>query len=99
MFQVAAADGTLHPAEETALRRIKDIFQITDHQFNNIKVVYFKELDGMVETPCYDGDKLQNGNVIKGPAIVEETKTTVVLPKEYELTVDAYCNYMIRSLD
>ena len=50
LFQIAAADGTLHPAEETALRRIKDIFQINDHQFNNIKAVYFKELDRYYKT-------------------------------------------------
>lgn len=45
LFQIAAADGKLHPAEETALKRIKDIFQISDHQFDNMKAVYFKELD------------------------------------------------------
>ena len=50
LFQIAAADGTLHPAEETALKRIKDIFQISEHQFDNIKAVYFKELDRYYKT-------------------------------------------------
>ena len=45
LFQVAAADGRFHPAEEAALRRIKDIFGIRDQQFNNIKGVYFNDLD------------------------------------------------------
>ena len=45
LFQVAAADGRFHPAEEAALRRIKDIFGISDQQFNNIKGVYFNDLD------------------------------------------------------
>lgn len=45
LFQIAAADGTLHPAEETALKRIQEIFRITDPQFDNLKAVYFKELD------------------------------------------------------
>jgi DnaJ like chaperone protein len=45
LFQIAAADGTLHPSEEAALKRIKDIFQISDERFNNMKAVYFKELD------------------------------------------------------
>ena len=58
--------------------------------------VYFKELGGFVETPCYNADLLRHGNVIKGPAIVEETKTTVVVPHGAELTVDAYENYIIR---
>ncbi|MFC1910569.1 hydantoinase/oxoprolinase family protein [Chloroflexota bacterium] len=58
--------------------------------------VYFKNLGGFVATPCYDGDKLKHGNVITGPAIIEETKTTIVVPKGATLTVDAYLNYLIR---
>ena len=58
--------------------------------------VYFKELGGFVETPCYDADRLRHGNVITGPAIIEEAKTTIVVPQGAELTVDAYENYIIR---
>jgi N-methylhydantoinase A len=58
--------------------------------------VYFKELGGFVETPCYNADLLRHGNVITGPAIVEETKTTVVVPHGAELAVDAYENYIVR---
>lgn len=58
--------------------------------------VYFKELGGFVETPCYDADLLRPGNVIPGPGIVEDTKTTVVVPKGSELTVDVYGNFFIR---
>ena len=50
LLQIAAADGTLHPVEETALKRIKGIFQISDHQFDNMKAVYFKELDRYFKT-------------------------------------------------
>jgi len=57
--------------------------------------VYFKELGGFVETPCYDGDKLRHGNVIKGPAIIEEKKTTVVVPPRSKVAVDAYENYLV----
>ncbi|MBW2429377.1 MAG: TerB family tellurite resistance protein [Deltaproteobacteria bacterium] len=45
LFQIAAADGTLHPAEETALKKVKDIFRISDKQFEDIKAIYFKDLD------------------------------------------------------
>ena len=57
--------------------------------------VYFKELGGFIETSCYDGDKLRHGNVIKGPAIIEEKKTTVVVPPRSKVTVDAYENYLV----
>jgi DnaJ like chaperone protein len=45
LFKIVAADGKLHAAEESALKRVKDIFNISDHQFENIKAVYFKDLD------------------------------------------------------
>jgi len=45
LFQIAAADGKFHPAEEAALKKIKDIFNISDKQFEDIKAVYFKEFD------------------------------------------------------
>jgi DnaJ like chaperone protein len=45
LFKITAADGKLHPAEETALKRIQNIFRLTDRQYGDIKAVYFKELD------------------------------------------------------
>ena len=45
LFQIAAADGTYHPAEEAALKSVKTIFKISDQQFENIKAVYFKDID------------------------------------------------------
>ncbi len=45
IFRVAAADKVLHPAEEDALTRVKNIFRISDKQFNDIKSVYFTDVD------------------------------------------------------
>ena len=56
--------------------------------------VYFKGNGGFVATPCYDGDRLSPGHVIKGPAIIEETKTTVVVPPGGRIEVDIYGNYV-----
>jgi len=50
LFKLAAADGQFHPAEESALNRIKDIFQISEQQFNTIKAVYFKDVDRYYKT-------------------------------------------------
>jgi N-methylhydantoinase A len=55
--------------------------------------VYFKELGGLVTTPCYDGDKLQHGNVITGPAVIEEKMTTVLVPPKARIDVDRWGNY------
>lgn len=64
--------------------------------FKRLRKVYFKELGGFVETPCYDSSLLKSGNFIEGPAIVEDPTTTVVIPKAACLTVDSYNNYLIR---
>jgi len=45
LFQVAAADSEFHLNEEAALKKIKDIFQISDFQYDNIKSRYFKDLN------------------------------------------------------
>ncbi len=64
--------------------------------FKRTRKVYFKELGGFVDTPCYDSNLLRSGNLIEGPAIVEDPTTTVVIPKGASLTVDSYNNYLIR---
>jgi len=48
-----------------------------------------------LDTPVYDGDKIRAGNVLNGPAIVEETTMTVVVPKGYRCKVDDFKNYVL----
>ena len=45
LFRVATADNSWHPAEEAALKRIKDIFHVSDAQFNSIKANYVTNMD------------------------------------------------------
>ncbi len=44
LLRIVAADGTFHSAEEAALRSIKEIFRISDHQYADLKAVYFDDL-------------------------------------------------------
>ena len=60
--------------------------------------VFFKQLGGFRDIKCYDGDKIKHGNIIKGPAIIEERKTTVVIPPGSEVVVDPYGNYLATLL-
>jgi N-methylhydantoinase A len=48
-----------------------------------------------IDTPVYDGEKVLAGNVIPGPAVIEETTTTVVIPATYVCSVDKYKNYIL----
>jgi N-methylhydantoinase A len=49
---------------------------------------------GMSDTPVYDGNRLLAGARLSGPAIIEETFTTFVLPPGATATVDAGGNYV-----
>lgn len=48
-----------------------------------------------LNTPVYDGAKLAAGNLIEGPAIIEELTTTVVVPVSYRCTVDEIHGYQL----
>jgi DnaJ like chaperone protein len=45
LFKLVTADGMPNPAEKASLKRIKEIFRISDQQFNNLKEIYFKDVD------------------------------------------------------
>lgn len=50
---------------------------------------------GEIDAPVYDGAKLRSGNVIQGPALIEETTTSVVIPSNYRCTVDDWRNFVL----
>lgn len=49
---------------------------------------------GFRPTPIYDGEKLRAGNVVSGPAVIEESLTTLVVPENFRCKVDEYGNYI-----
>ncbi|MGQ9721796.1 MAG: hydantoinase/oxoprolinase family protein, partial [Candidatus Jordarchaeum sp.] len=57
---------------------------------------YFREVGGLVEVSVYDGDRLGFGTKIKGPAIIEEPITTILVPPKSSITVTKYSNYSVK---
>lgn len=47
------------------------------------------------EVPVYDGLRLRNGNLVTGPAIVDQPTTTIVVPPSFDLTCDEFGNYLM----
>jgi len=47
---------------------------------------------GFLDTAVYEWNLIGNGNEIDGPAIVESTTTTFVIPPGRKVTVDQYRN-------
>ncbi|MEM9707473.1 MAG: hydantoinase/oxoprolinase family protein [Pseudomonadota bacterium] len=52
-------------------------------------------LEGMHDAPIYDGDALRPGMAFEGPAIVEDSGSTLVIHPGNQVSVDAYSNIHI----
>lgn len=47
------------------------------------------------EVAVYDGLVLQNGHTIRGPAIISQPTTTIVVPADFDLKCDEYGNFLM----
>jgi len=59
--------------------------------------VFFRKLGGFKKTNIYNIEKLQAGNVIEGPSVVETPVTTIVIHPGQRADVDAYLNLVIKT--
>ena len=49
----------------------------------------------MQDVPVYDGPAVPQGHALKGPAIIEEQTTTIVIPPGFVAQVDDAHNYIL----
>lgn len=61
----------------------------------SFRPVYLGE--STIDLPVYDGSALGASAVIAGPAIIEETTTTILLLERQLATTDQYGNYLVQS--
>ena len=66
--------------------------------FKGTRQVGFDQV-GFVDTRIYDGTKVKPGNLITGPAIIEEPETTIVIYPQQEAMLDHYQTYIIESFE
>jgi N-methylhydantoinase A len=62
------------------------------------RAVYF-EPDGFREVPIYDGQLLEAGNLVSGPAVIHEPDTTIVVFEGQEAVLDQYEMYVIEVVE
>lgn len=63
------------------------------------RMAYWPEVRGHVETPTYSFERLQAGNRVEGPAIVEAELTTVVVPPSMTFLVNEHGLGILESLN
>jgi N-methylhydantoinase A len=57
--------------------------------------VYFDQLGGFVDTPCYTRSRLAPGMTFEGPAIVDQDDTTTVMFPDFHAKVDPVGNLIL----
>lgn len=60
-----------------------------------LRQVYFGRAHGLRETPIYDFDALQPGQLVPGPAVIEQRFSTVLVLPGHVARMDSYGNILI----
>lgn len=68
---------------------------LSDTARKGMRDVWSEETHEFVLATVYDGEKLDHGNHVSGPAVVELVNTNVVVPDGYDLVVDMYRNLVM----
>ncbi len=61
--------------------------------------VFFAEAGGFVDTPIYDGDALEAGSRLAGPAVLELKTTTIVVPPGARVEVTPFDSFLVELSD
>jgi N-methylhydantoinase A len=61
--------------------------------FKKKRKAYIPSARKFQQIPVYDGFKLKYGNLVKGPAIIEQVNTTTFVTPEYSVAVDKFGSY------
>jgi N-methylhydantoinase A len=92
-FRVRARAATAQPRLTRAAAPTRGI---ADAARRGRRAVYWDTLQRVEDTAIFDGALLVPGNELDGPAIVETTDTSVVVPPGRVLAVDPFGNFTIR---
>ena len=92
-LRLTAIGVTRKPALERQPRRGSGC----KHAFKGNRAAYLADAGKFANVPVYDGDRLQHGNRLAGPAIIESVNTTLVVPRGYSAQYDALGNCVLTS--
>lgn len=91
-LRLAAYGKVVTPARKAIVEKSADAAKYVKGK----RDVYFEKKFGFVPTTIYDGDNMVAGNIVEGPAIIEQKTTTVVVPPMARLEVTEYGDYLVK---
>jgi N-methylhydantoinase A len=65
------------------------------HAFKTQRKIYLPGAGTFREVPVFDGEHLQPGNFIGGPALIEQVNTTTVVTPEYDVLCDRFGSFIV----
>lgn len=89
ILRLRASSPAVHPE----LPVYEPVDENLEKAFKGNRDVYWK--DGYILTSIYEQGKLQCGNIVFGPAIIESNDTTILIPAHKKYTVDHLLNGLI----
>lgn len=91
-LRLAAFGRVVKPSFKEQPREEKDVSKYVKGK----RDVFFEEAGSFVATPIYDGDAMKHGNLVEGPAIVEQRTTTIVVPPGYTVEVTKHGDFLMQ---
>ncbi|TFG13909.1 MAG: hydantoinase/oxoprolinase family protein [Promethearchaeota archaeon] len=83
--------------EKPKLEMEKEISENPPNEaLKEVRKVFFENLEDYEDTNIFNGSMLLPGNLIKGPAIIEEPDTTIVIIPNSNCRIDKFNNYIIK---
>lgn len=76
--------------DKTGLQKKQIGEKTSSHALKNKRKIYFEEYAKFVDIPIYNREKLKPGNLIEGPAVIEERITTIVVHPNWNAHVDSF---------
>jgi N-methylhydantoinase A/acetophenone carboxylase len=92
LFRLRATSPTVHP--ELAIHEFAG--ESPEKALKEYREVYWK--NGFTRTAIYGQSKLECGNIVTGPAVIESDDTTILIPQGKKYTVDNLLNGIIESV-
>jgi N-methylhydantoinase A len=92
LFRLRATSPTVHP--ELAVHEYAG--ESPEKALTKYREVYWK--NGFTRTAIYGQSKLECGNIVTGPAVIESDNTTILIPIGKKYTVDYLLNGIIESV-
>lgn len=90
-INVAAIGETLKPQALEKAYNGADV----EHVKKGVRQAALGVQQAQMDVPVYDGDQMAHGNLVIGPAIIEQIVTTIIIPENFNCIVDKNDNYIM----